>query len=97
KCEWLPNLQPDGFPIAHPHRLFRALLVEFPVKELMLVRLLLSEERWEHRNSIDVCRGLHSGNLRSRREKIPEGPDLLAHCPGFDFSRPPDDHGNPNS
>ena len=48
KCEWLPNLQPDGFPIPHTHRLFRALLVEFPVKELVLIGLLLSKERWEH-------------------------------------------------
>src|SRR4051812_46188908 len=97
KFKWFPYLQPDRFPVAHAHCLFGAFLMEFPIEELVLVGLFLAEERWEHRNAINVGGRFDSGDLRGCWKKIPEGPDLIAHRLWFDLSWPSDNHWDADS
>src|SRR5205809_2382825 len=71
--------------------------MKFPVEELVLVGLLLTKQRRQNRNAVQPRGWFDSGDFRGGGQKIPEGPDLLAHRARFNLARPADDHWHPDA
>ena len=92
KLERRAGLRAHGFPIAHPHGLLKAALVEFPIEEFVAVGFgpcPAAPATW-------TCRRGSGGTLASRnfsrgRQEIPERPRLVVHRAGFDLPGPAHD------
>src|SRR5438128_899965 len=74
---WLVSAELHGLPVARARGLLEAALVKFPIKELVLIGLWQAEQCGDNGNAIDAGRWLYAGQLRRRRQEIPERPHLV--------------------
>src|SRR5262245_36653234 len=82
------RLEANRLPVAEPHRLLRAPLVEFPVQVRMRRLLALAQQSRRHGEAVHAFGALCSGEFGTGREEIPESPWQVTHRPGLNMSRP---------